>query len=77
MLVTDRRLPSKISEEMTLTIKETELDLIPNAKLLRLEIDSELSFTSHAEKLCKKLSQRISVLKKRRSCLLTKQIIAL
>ena len=49
MLVTDRRLPSKISEEMILTIKETELDLIPNAKLLRLEIDSELSFTSHAD----------------------------
>ena len=33
----------------------------------------ELSFTSLVEKLCKKLSQRIGVLKKIRSCLPTKQ----
>ena len=51
----------------------TELELIPSAKLLGLEIDSELSFTSHVEKLCKKLSLRIGVLKKIRSCLPTKQ----
>ena len=43
------------------------------AKLLGLEIDSELSFTYHVEKLCKKLSQRIGVLKKIRSCLPTRQ----
>ena len=42
-------------------------------KLLGLEIDSELSFTYHVEKLCKKLSQRIGVLKKIRSCLPTRQ----
>ena len=42
---------------MTLTIKGTDLELVPSAKLLGLEIDSELSFTSHVEKLCKKLSQ--------------------
>ena len=73
MLITGKRLPSKINEEMTLTIKGTELELVPSAKLLGLEIDSELSFTSHVEKLCKKLSQRIGVLKKIRSCLPTKQ----
>ena len=55
------------------SIKGTELELVPSAKLLCLEIDSELSFTSHVEKLCKKLSQRIGVLKKIRSCLPTKQ----
>ena len=62
MLITGKRLPSKINEGMTLTIKGTEL-----------EIDSELSFTSYVEKLCKNLSQRIGVLKKIRSCLPTKQ----
>ena len=56
MLITGKRLPSKINEEMTLTIKGTELKLVPRAKLLGLEIDSELSLTSHIEKLCKKLS---------------------
>ena len=73
MLITGKRLPSKINEEMTLTIKGTELELTPSAKLPGLEIDSELSFTSHAEKLCKKLSQRSGILKKIRSCLPTKQ----
>ena len=42
MLITGKRLPSKINEEMTLTIKGTELELVPSAKLLGLEIDSEL-----------------------------------
>ena len=73
MLITGKRLPSKINEEMTLTIKGTELELVPSAELLGLEIDSELSFTFHVEKLCEKLSQRSGVLKKIRSCLPTKQ----
>ena len=54
MLITGKRLPSKINEAMTLTIKGTELELVPSAKLLGLEIDSELSFASHVKKLCKK-----------------------
>ena len=41
--------------------------------LLGLEIDSELSFNSHVEKLCTKLSQRIGILKKIRSSLLMRQ----
>ena len=73
MLITSRRLPSKINEEITLSMKGTELELVPSAKLVGLEIDSELSFTSHLEKLCKKLSQRIGVLKKIRCCLPAKQ----
>ena len=73
MLITGKRLPSKINEGMTLTIKGTELELVPSPKLLGLEIDSELSFTSYVEKLCKNLSQRIGVLIKIRSCLPTKQ----
>ena len=56
-----------------LTIKGNELELVTSAKLLGLEIDSELLFTSHVEKLCKKLSQRIGVLKKIRTCLPMKQ----
>ena len=40
-----------------------KVELVPSAKLPGLEIDSELSFTSHVEKLCKKLSQRIGIKK--------------
>ena len=43
-----QRLHTKINEEMT---KGTELELVPSAKLLGLQIDSELSFPSPAEKL--------------------------
>ena len=64
ILITGKRLPLKINNEMDLTINGTELELAPSG----LEIDSELPFNSHVEKLCKKLSQRIGMLKKIRSC---------
>lgn len=58
---------------MALTINETKLEVVLIVKLLGLEIDSELSFNSHVEKLCTKLSQRIGILKKIRSCLPMRQ----
>ena len=39
------------------------------AKLLGLEIDQELTFIPHIDKLCKKLSQGTGILKKIRYCL--------
>ena len=69
ILITGKRLASKINFEKAFTINGTELELVPSVKLLGLEIDSELAFNSHVEKLCKKLSQRIGILKKIRSCL--------
>ena len=38
-------------------------------ELLGLEIDQELTFIHYIDKLCKKLSQRIGILKKIRYCL--------
>ena len=73
ILITGKRLPSKINYEMALTINGTKLEVVPSVKLLGLEIDSELSFNSHVEKLCTKLSQRIGILKKIRSCLPMRQ----
>ena len=35
-----------------------------NVTLLGLEIDSRLSFNNHVDKICKKLSQRIALLRK-------------
>ena len=64
ILITGKRLPSKINYEMALTINGTKLEVVPSVKLLDLEIDSELKFNSHVEKLCTKLSQRIGILKK-------------
>ena len=58
---------------MALTINGTKLEVVLIVKLLGLKIDSELSFNSHVEKLSTKLSQRIGILKKIRSCLHTRQ----
>ena len=52
ILITGKRLPLKVNNEMALTVNGTELELVPSLKLLGLEIDSELSFNSHVEKLC-------------------------
>ena len=73
ILITGKRLPSKINYKMALTINGTKLEVVPSVKLLDLEIDFELSFNSHVEKLCTKLSQRIGILKKIRSCLPMRQ----
>ena len=51
----------------------SELELVPSVKLLGLEVDSELPFNSHLKKLCKRLSQRIGILKKIWSCLSMRQ----
>lgn len=57
ILITGKRLPSKINYEIALTINGTKLEVVPSVNLLGLEIDFELSFNSHVEKLCTKLSQ--------------------
>lgn len=73
LLVTGKRLLSKIEVNPTIMVNKTEIELVSSVKLLGLEIDSELSFHPHVDKLCKKLSQRIAILKKIRSCLPLKQ----
>ena len=48
---------------------DRNLKNIQRAKLLGLEIDKELTFHSHVDKLFEELSQRIGILKKIRHCL--------
>jgi len=43
--------------------KGTELEVGPSVRLLGLEIDSELTTTSHVDKLVNNLSRRIGILK--------------
>ena len=46
---------------------------VSSATLLSLDIDSHLSFSQHVDKICKKLSQRIALLRKIRVYLPLKQ----
>ena len=73
ILITGKRPALRIDGEMSLTMNGSDLELVSSVKLLGVEIDHDLSFTSHVEKVCKKLSQRIGILKKIRSCLTMQQ----
>ena len=79
LLITGKHLAKKISSEDTklsvVTNEGITLEQVETAKLLGLELDSELSFSSHFDKLCRKLAQRIGVLNKIKSCLPVKQRI--
>ena len=48
---------------MILNANGTVIKPVASVKLFWLEIDRDLSFNSHVDKLCNKLSQRIGVLK--------------
>ena len=48
----------------TLKFHGTEIEQVTSQKLLGVKLDSHLSFTEHIDDLCKKVSQRIAVLKK-------------
>ena len=65
--------PSRIEQTPTVMVQETHLNNVASVTLLGLEIDAELTFEAYIDKLCKKLSSRIAVLKKIRSFLPLKQ----
>ena len=58
-----------IDHDLTIVVNGKQLENVHCAKLLGLEIDQELTFIPHIDKLCKKLSQKIGILKKIRYCL--------
>ena len=65
-----KRLSNRIPNDIV--ISGSQLENIQCAKLLGLENDKELTFHSHVDKLCKKLFQRIGILRKIRHCLQSK-----
>ena len=69
LTITAKRLLTRIDHDLTIVVNGKQLENAPCAKLLGLEIDQELTFIPHIDKLCKKLSQRIGILKKIRYCL--------
>ena len=75
LVVTGKRLSSKIDYAPEVSIGSTKLTNVCSAKLLGLEIDQDLSFSWHVDSVCKKLSQRIGIPKKIRSMLPHKQRI--
>ena len=65
MLVTGKRLESKLdTSSLNLQLNGTELEQVKCQKLLGVTIDNKLSFDDHVDQLCKKLSQKIAILRK-------------
>ena len=64
-LVAGKRLHKKMSStSLTVHVNSVELEQVQSHKLLGVIIDTQLNFNEHIDNLCKKLTQRIAVLKK-------------
>ena len=65
MIVTGKRLESKLDFKPSVKFSDHELvSNISTATLLGLDIDSYLAFSKHVDKIWKKLSKRIALLRK-------------
>ena len=70
LLVTGKRLEKKAPDtNLKLSCNGSEIEQVTSQKLLGVKLDNHLSFTEHIDDVCKKVSQRIAVLKKiKRNC---------
>ena len=65
LLVTGKRIPCKLDNcSLELKLVNSNVEKVDSKKLLVVTIDKHLSFDVPVEELCKKLSQRIVVLRK-------------
>ena len=64
LTVKEKRLSTKINNNPEITCNGSLLTNVMKVKLLGLEIDEELSFSEHITTVCKKVTQRIGLLKK-------------
>ena len=69
LTITGKRLLTRTEHDLAVVVNGKQLENVQCAKLLGLEIDQELKFAPHIDKLCRKLSQRIGIMKKIRYCL--------
>ena len=69
LTITGKRLSTRINHDLAVVVNGKQIENVRCAKLLEQEIDHELTFIPHVEKLSKKLSQRIGILKRIKHCL--------
>ena len=76
LLVTGKHIPCKLDKcSLELKLVNSDIEQVDSQKLLGVTIDKHLSFDVHVEELCKKLSQRIAVLRKIRKLIPIEQRI--
>ena len=64
LTVKGKRLSTQINNNLKITCNGSLLTNVMNVKLLGLETDEELTFSEHITTVCKKVTQRIGLLKK-------------
>ena len=65
MLLADKRLHKTMSStSLTVHVNSVELEQVQFHKLLGVNINTQLNFNKDIDDLCKKVTQRIAVLKK-------------
>ena len=69
LTITGKRLSTRINHDLTVVVNGKHLENVCYVKLLGRGIAHELTFMPHVEKLSKKLSQRIGILKRIKYCL--------
>ena len=76
MLLPGKRLRAKLQTdqlELNIKLNQDTLQQVSSHKLLGLTIDEDLTFDSHIDNLCKKLTQRIGLLRRIRTFLPLKE----
>ena len=77
MLATGKWLEKRMgNQQLQVKLNATELEQVNSQILLGVTIDSKLSFDEHIDDLCRKVSQRIAVLKRIKKFLPFQQRIA-
>ena len=69
LTATGKRLSTRIGHDLAVVVNGKQLENVRCTKPSGLEIDHELTFIPHVDKICIKLSQRIGILKRIKCCL--------
>ena len=67
MLGVGKRLRKRLPIDMPIldiNLNETKIEQVPNYKLLGVNFDQDLTYEAHIDKLCKKLSKRLGLLRR-------------
>ena len=64
MIVSSSSKMSKLPDHLSITINQSQIETVPSEKLLAVYIDLTLSWSTHIDYICKKLSQRLGILRR-------------
>ena len=64
IIVAPLRKMSKLQDRLSITLKEPQIETVPSEKLSGVYIDPMLSWSTHIDYICKKFSQRLSILRR-------------